>query len=336
MSDDRRTNHWRRVRQGLAEAASGWLYDPNVRFVDYGFREKDAELRIGEEPRIRVHVVKKIPRGPALEAATAAGVTGGEIPREFAGIPVDCPQGAYQLHQSPFGGRAFSGAFVTRGKADARTGRIQPLRGGISISDARRPIAGTLGGPVLDRSTGQMMILSNWHVLSGVFGRPGGAIFQPGRLDGGMLTDRVAMLDRDAMGSNLDAAVATLGDERPVVNGQWGLHPVRGPTLAQLGMWVGKSGRTSGVTRGLVTGVEGTQRAYYPAAGYRVIRHVISITPGDAELSLPGDSGAFWIDEATNRVVALHFAGNQPGQVEEALAIDIGPILDALRVDLYV
>jgi endonuclease G len=336
VSDDRRTDHWRRVRQGLAEAVRGWLYDPNVRFVDYGFREKDGELRMGEEPRIRVHVVKKIPAGPALEAATATGVTSGEIPPQIAGIPVDCPQGAYRLHQSPYGGRAFRGAFVARGKADVRTSRIQPLRGGISISDARRPIAGTLGGPVFDRSTGQTMILSNWHVLSGVFGRPGGAIFQPGRLDGGTLTDRVATLDRDAMASNLDAAVARLGDERPVVNGQWGLHPVRGSTVAQLGMLVGKSGRTSGVTRGMVTGVEGTQRAYYAAAGYRVIRHVISITPGDAELSLPGDSGAFWVDEATNKVVALHFAGNQPGETEEALAIDIGPILDALGVDLYV
>jgi hypothetical protein len=336
VCDDRPADHWRRVGQGLAEAVGGWLYDPNVRFVDYGFREKDGELRMGEEPRIRVHVVKKIPLGPALEAASATGVTNGEIPPQFAGIPVDCPQGAYRPHQLPYGARAFKGAFAARGKANVQRGWIQPLRGGISISDARRPIAGTLGGPVLDRSTGQTMILSNWHVLSGVFGRPGGAIFQPGRLDGGTPTDQVATLDRDAMASNLDAAVARLGDERPVVNEQWGLRPVRGATLAQLGMLVVKSGRTSGVTRGVVTGVEGTQRTHYTGAGYRVIRHVISITPGDAELSLPGDSGAFWIDEATNKVVALHFAGNQPGQTEEALAIDIGPILDALGVDLYV
>src|SRR5262245_7347162 len=291
---------------------------------------------MGEEPRIRVHVVKKIPPGPALEAATVTGVTSGEIPPQFAGIPVDIPQGAYRLHQSTAGGRALSSAFAAPGLATVRTRRIQPLRGGISISDGRRPIAGTLGGPVLDRSTGHAMILSNWHVLSGVFGRPGGAILQPGRLDGGTPTDQVARLDRNAMTSNLDAAVATLGDERPIVNGPWGLRPIRGSALAQLGMSVEKSGRTSGVTRGVVTGVEGTKRTYYAGAGYRVIRHVISITPGDPELSLPGDSGAMWIDEATTKVVALHFAGNQPGHTEEALAIDIGPVLDALGVDLYV
>ena len=90
------------------------------------------------------------------------------------------------------------------------------------------------------------------------------------------------------------------------------------------------------MTRGIVTGVHGTQRMYYARAGYRVIRRVISITPGDAELSRGGDSGSFWIEEGQGNVVALHFAGNQPSQPEEALAIDIEPILDALEVDLRV
>ena len=178
------------------------------------------------------------------------------------------------------------------------------------------------------------MILSNWHVLSGVYGYPGESILQPGRLDGGMQADQVAVLARDAMASNIDAAVATLGDERPVVNAPLGLEPVAGLGTAQLGMTVTKSGRTSAVTRGVVAGVEGTQRTYYAGVGYRVIRNVISISPGDAELSLPGDSGAWWIDAGTNNVVGLHFAGNQLGQPEEALAIDIAPVLDALRVDL--
>ena len=332
MNAQERSAYWTRVRRGLAEAISGWLYDPNVRYIDYGFREKESELRMDEEPRIRVHVVEKIPAGPALEAAAARGVTGGEIPRQFAGIPVDCPPGAYRLHPST----GIGPAVATRATANTRTGRVQPLRGGISVSDARRPIAGTLGGPVVDRATGQTMILSNWHVLSGVYGYPGEPIFQPGRFDGGTQADQVATLDRNSMASNLDAAVATLGDERLVVNAPWDLEPVTGLATAQLGMAVTKSGRTSGVTRGVITGVEGTQRTYYDGAGYRVIRNVISITPGDAELSLPGDSGAWWIDAATNNVVGLHFAGNQPGQPEEALAIDIAPVLDALGVDLYV
>lgn len=315
--------HWRTVRRGLAEAVSGWLYDRNVRFIDYGFHEHDGELQFEAEPRIRVHVVQKFPEGPALEAATAAGVTDGEIPKQFAGVPVGCPQGSYRPHQS-------------WGVGGGRRERVQPLRGGISISDAYRPVAGTLGGPVRDRVTGQPMILSNWHVLSGYAGQPGWPIYQPGRADGGGPADEVARLVRHAMGSNLDAAVAVLSGERPAVNYPLDLSPVRGYALAQLGMYVKKSGRTTGVTQGVVTGVEGTQRMYYAGVGYRMIKRVFTVTPGDRELSLGGDSGSFWIDESTMHAVGLHFGGNAAGMPEQALAIDIGPILDALGVDLLV
>ena len=338
MSDDRPGNHWRRVRQGLDEAVRGWLYDPNVRYIDYGFPEKDSELRLDDEPHIRVHVVRKFQQGPALEAATGRGITSGEIPDQFAGIPVDRPQSAYRPHQPPWSANRWTlgGTGPFSEPVNPRTRRTAPLRGGVSVSDQYRRIAGTLGGPVVDRRTGALMLLSNWHVLSGVFGRPGWSIYQPGRGDGGGTADRVATLERDAMAANLDAAVATLTDERAVVSQPWGLPAVRGVNLAQLGMRVEKSGRTTGVTRGIVTGVDGTQRMYYAGAGYRVIRRVISITPGDAELSRGGDSGSFWIEEGQGNVVALHFAGNQPSQPEEALAIDIGPILDALEVDLRV
>ena len=338
MNDDRPGNHWRRVRQGLDEAVRGWLYDPNVRYIDYGFPEKDTELRLDDEPHIRVHVVRKFQQGPALEAATGLGITRGEIPDQFAGIPVDRPQSSYRPHQPPWsaGGWTPGGTGIFSQPVNLRTRRTAPLRGGISVSDQYRRIAGTLGGPVVDRRTGALMLLSNWHVLSGVSGRLGWSIYQPGRGDGGGMADRVATLERDAMAASLDAAVATLTDARAVVNQPWGLPAVRGFNLAQLGMSVEKSGRTTGVTRGIVTGVNGTQRMYYAGAGYRVIRRVISITPGDAELSRGGDSGSFWIEEGRGNVVALHFAGNQPSQPEEALAIDIEPILDALEVDLHV
>jgi endonuclease G len=308
----------------LREAVRGWLFDENVMFVDYGYREKDKRRRFDQPPCIRVHVFQKFPRGPALEAATAAGVTGGEIPDSFNDIPVDRPQTAYRVHQAP----PSSGV--------NRFGRVNPLRGGASISDVYRPIAGTLGAPVRDRQTGARMILSNWHVFGGVYGQVGWPICQPGRADGGTSADNVATLTRHGMTSNVDAAVAELNGTRYASSAPLELPAVRGTSLAQLGMTVVKSGRTSRVTRGIVTGVEGTQRLYYPGFGYRVVRHIISITPGDADLSGRGDSGALWIEEASMNAVGLHFAGNAPGQPEEALAIDIDRVLDALEVDLDV
>jgi hypothetical protein len=145
------------------------------------------------------------------------------------------------------------------------------------------------------------------------------------------------MLVRHAMNANLDAAVASLSGVRAARNHQFDLWSVRGPAMAQLGMDVVKSGRTSAVTSGRVTGVEGTPKISYGSIGERQIRHVATVTPtGAGELSEPGDSGSFWIDEATRDVVGLHFAGNAPGQPEEALMIDIIPILDALNVDLLI
>ena len=192
MNDDRPGNHWRRVRQGLDEAVRGWLYDPNVRYIDYGFPEKDTELRLDDEPHIRVHVVHKFQQGPALEAATERGITRGEIPDQFAGIPVDRPQSSYRPHQPPWsaGGWTLGGPSIFSEPVNLRTRRTAPLRGGISVSDQYRRIAGTLGGPVVDRRTGALMLLSNWHVLSGVSGRPGWSIYQPGRGDGGGMADR--------------------------------------------------------------------------------------------------------------------------------------------------
>jgi endonuclease G len=64
----------------------------------------------------------------------------------------------------------------------------------------------------------------------------------------------------------------------------------------------------------------------------RVIRQVITIEPlnGFAEVSRPGDSGAWWMDTATRQVIGLHFAGsNFP---ERALAMDMQPVLNALNV----
>jgi endonuclease G len=179
------------------------------------------------------------------------------------------------------------------------------------------------------------MILSNWHVLAGMWhAKPGWPIYQPGRGDGGTSADTVAKLSRHAMASSLDAAVAQLTGSRQLVNDQFDLDPVTGVGWAQLGMEVIKSGRKTDVTYGRVTGVEGTIRISYSGV-QRLIRNVITIEPSRGpEVSAGGDSGSFWLEEETMHAVGLHFAGgNQP---ERALAIDMQPVLDALNVDIAI
>jgi endonuclease G len=310
----------------MREAVRRYIYDPNVRFIDFGWPERGGTL-VEDQLCVRVHVIKKIPPGPALEVATQKGITGGPIPDTIAGFPVDIPQGAYRLQQW------FGGGWQR--PATPRARRSDPMQGGISISNAYQNIYGTLGGLVIDRETGARMILSNWHVLAGAWhARPGWPIYQPGRGDGGSRADTVATFSRHAMSSNLDAAVAELTGNRQLINDQFDLAPVRGVGCAQVGMEVIKSGRMTDVTRGRVTGIEGTARMPYSGV-YRLIRNVMTIEPrGEPEVSAGGDSGSFWLDEATKNVVGLHFAGSD--HPERALAIDMQPILAALNVDMVV
>jgi endonuclease G len=314
-----------RARLALREAVRFHLFDPNVGLIDFGHPEHDG--RIAEDQlAIRIHVRKKL-TDIALEAAVAAGYTR-PIPAMIGGFPTDVPEGVYHLHVWSWRPKPWASP------AGAPTAHANPLRGGVSISDEYHIAAGTLGGKVIDRTTGAEMILSNWHVLVADWSaQPGQRVEQPGRLDGGALADTVAALTRDAMAANLDAAVATLDGSRPLINDQLGLGAIVGVGRAELGMELVKSGRTTGVTYARVTAVEGTAKIAYGTVE-RVIRQVITIEPdmGSGQVSAPGDSGSLWLDAATMRAIGLHFAGSD--MPERALALDMPSVLDALNVDI--
>lgn len=316
-----------RARLALREAVRAYLFDPNVSLIDFGHPEHGGRIA-EDELAIRFHVCRKL-SGPALEAAVGAGQTR-PIPPVIAGFPTDVPEGIYRLQQQGLGW----GGWAQPPAVNSRLVRTDPLQGGLSISDENHYAAGTLGGLVIDRMTGAMMILSNWHVLVVDWGvRAGQRIYQPGRLDGGTSLDTVATLTRDAMSANLDAAVASLNDSRRFINDQFDLEPAAGVGQAELDMQVVKSGRTSGVTYGRVTAIEGIAKMTY---GFleRIIRHVVTIEPqmNFAEVSAAGDSGSWWLDQATGQAIGLHFAGSD--YPERGLALEMPAVLDALNVDL--
>ena len=314
-----------RARLALRGAIRTFLFDPNVNLIGMGYPEHAGQIA-ENELAIRVHVKQKL-AGPALEAATEAGRTA-FIPPEIGGFPTDVLQGTYQLH--PW--RSWR-PWQPSTEVDVRAARSNPMQGGISISDEFHVACGTLGGKVHDRITGAEMILSNWHVLAADWhARRGQLIYQPGRLDGGTAMNAVARLTRDAMAVNLDAAVATLTGSRPLTGEQLGVGTVTGAGSGQLGLQVVKSGRKSRITYGRIVEIDSTARIRY---GYleRIIRNVMSIEPlNGGEISMPGDSGSWWLNAETSEAIGLHFAGtNLP---ERALALDMPLVLDALGVDI--
>jgi endonuclease G, mitochondrial len=309
-----------RVRLAISEAVRDHLVaEDNVTAVDFGLPEHGGELAEGELA-IRVHVREKL----SLGMLEAAGIS--PVEPTIGGFRTDVLEGSYRPQLWWSGARA-------RAVADPRLARSDPLRGGISISNERQHSAGTLGAKVIDRSTSAEMILSNWHVLVGDWaGRPGQRIYQPGRLDGGTGADSVATLTRDAMAAGLDAAVATQTGARGLVNDQVDLGPVGGVGQASLGLEVEKSGRTTAVTHGRVTGVSGVAQITYSGVR-RLIKRVVTIDPlPGGEVSRPGDSGSLWIASQGRLGIGLHFAGGDAP--ERALALDLPHVLAALDVDL--
>jgi endonuclease G len=315
-----------RARLALHKAAREFLFDPNVNLMGIGYPEHNG--RIAEnELAIRVHVSQKL-RGVALETATAAGYTR-PIPTQVDGFSTDVLQGKYHLHQW----RSWRGWWKPATSRNERAMSADPMRGGISISDEFHLTSGTLGGKVYDRVTGEEMILSNWHVLAGDWrARRGQLIYQPGRLDGGTFANASAYLNRHAMDVNLDAAVATLTGRRRLINEQLGLGPVTGASNGQLGVYVGKSGRSSSITYGRIVEINSLARIRY---GYleRLIRDVMIIDPWNGgEVSRSGDSGSWWLNAATKQAVGLHFAGSDVP--ERALALNMQSVLEALDVEI--
>lgn len=314
-----------RARRALHDACRGHLYDPNVTSIDVGFPRRAGQIERGKLA-IRFHVAQKL-YGVALETAALAGETE-PLPAYVGEFETDVLEGRYRPRWWTVPGRW--SPTVT----NPRMRRQDPVRGGISVSRDGAYGSGTLGSVVTDRATGRPMILSNWHVFVADWAtRPGVAVYQPGLTDGGTFQDMVGRYARDAMPVNLDAAVATVNGARGLSREQLGLGAVRGVAAAEPGMLVVKSGRTTGITQGEVTGVDGAAKLTYRGLD-RVIRQVVTIdqVDGVGVVSDAGDSGSLWLDASTDACVALHFAGsNVP---ERALGMDIGRVLDALGVDL--
>ncbi|MGH9720001.1 MAG: hypothetical protein ACRD8O_07295, partial [Bryobacteraceae bacterium] len=229
--------------------------------------------------------------------------------------------------------------------------RRRPIVGGISISPLNADFVGTLGcfvRRVTAGGTQQIFALSNNHVLADVDRLPiGTRIVQPGPETGPTQTaDLFARLHTvipirfpaggQPVANRFDAAIATVTDQNLIRRGNmFGINNYDPARIAapRPGMRVVKCGRTTGVTRGVVTAtnVQGVNINYGTQQQPRITTFTDTVSirnPGGPSFSRPGDSGSVILEEATGRPVALLFAGDGT----TTTACEFGPLCTRLRI----
>jgi hypothetical protein len=260
-----------------------------------------------------------------------------------------------QLAQSA-GTRALSTVPVQQvpvGVVDALSHRARrrPAPGGCSVGHVN-VTAGTLGSRAIGTTApwnNRHLILSNNHVLANSnAGRVNDSIIQPGAFDGGRHPgDQVAVLAKwvpinfGGAANFVDCAVGWAWHER--IRGEQmymsGSNVAfyrtgTAPIAATLGMIVGKSGRTTGLTQGRVTAIGVSVNVNFGGGRVALFRDQIAIQSVNSNpFSAGGDSGSLIWRWATGvQPVGLLFAGgggttfaNVIGRVLSALAIRLLP-----------
>ncbi|HUI08271.1 MAG TPA: hypothetical protein VL486_14825 [Verrucomicrobiae bacterium] len=239
--------------------------------------------------------------------------------------------------------------------SDHQVAQARPIQLGTSGGNIRDQsyaycCSGTLGALVEDRK-GRLYILSNNHVLARTNrGQKGNPITQPGLVDANCslsdsdavatLTRRKALhFDRDQW-NVVDCALAQILPGQVDTNGNiLGIGILNAqPVAATVGLAVKKSGRTSGVTQGVVAAVDVSILVDYDRVcglGTRVALfvHQIRITPGGfGDFSEGGDSGSLVVEDVDScpRPVGLLFAGGN----SDTFANPIIKVLGRLKVSL--
>jgi endonuclease G len=305
-----------------------WLRRPGVTAVDVGYKLKDGKLT--DEVAIRIHVKRKLPIDALSEHDRFSDRA---RPAKLGAFSIDVVEAEY--------GPAHAAPAVIEAPEDVdRRDRVDPLVGGVSVGNPRIS-AGTLGAVVWDRTDCEVCILSNWHVLCGGSACTADeAIYQPGRADGGVAADTAAELKRWRLDQDTDAALARLTGSRTHSRDILGLNPIVGlEENPALGMNVSKSGRTTGVTQGMIDGVSLSVTLNYGGGTVQTFNGQLHIIPRppwpavDYEVSRGGDSGSVWIADDTGRAVGLHFAGETDASpsAEHAIANRMVRVADLLN-----
>jgi hypothetical protein len=257
-----------------------------------------------------------LPNGtPAVRVYLASGDVGG-LPASLEGVPV-----------TP----VVTGQFMARSNPTLRA-RPAPL--GYSVGHFAIT-AGSIGARVVD-GAGNVYILSNNHVLANSNAASiGDAIYQPGAYDGGTAADQIATLfafkpiNFSGGANTFDAAIARstpaeLGFASPTDDGYGApssqiFGDANGDGMfddvnSLLGLPVQKYGRTTKLTHGQITGINGTVTVCYEVLYIFCIKsatYTNQLIVDAAGFSGGGDSGSLIVtDNGSLNPVGLLFAGS--------------------------
>ena len=193
----------------------------------------------------------------------------------------------------------------------ANTNRYRPALGGVSIGHYQIT-AGTLGCLVKDRKTTAVFMLSNNHVLANSNNaKKNDPILQPGSYDGGKKPkDTIGYLDKwiaiqfNNQVNFIDAALAKPKNKSWVKPEILQIGIPTGHGEAKLGIFVQKSGRTTGYTTGKIKDISATVKVQYDQKVALFQNQILTTA-----MSQGGDSGSLVLDQQ-KRAVGLLFAGS--------------------------
>ncbi|MFK8024900.1 MAG: hypothetical protein AB8G26_13150 [Ilumatobacter sp.] len=325
---DQRRNEIRPVKRRVEDEL---LSKKNVHGVDIAEKITDGEAT--GELSIVVYVEEK---GGRLAAKD-------KVPEEIDGIKTDV-QVAEVFRPHP--------ALLLQDDVEIHPDEVRydTLQGGMSIGPCRSifkeppevdtagnyVFTGTLGCIVTDRTSGDPMMLTNFHVACvDDTWSVGDRISQPSLVDTGSCpTDDVGAIVRAVLSSNVDGAVLSI-DSRPTSCEILEIGDITGTATTTDGAAVRKRGRTTGYTHGEVTSVDYTTAIDYgdgigSVTFYDQIRIAVDSSQS-TQFGNSGDSGSVVVD-ANDKVVGLYFAGTSDGSL--GVANPIAVVLDELDVDM--
>jgi hypothetical protein len=218
--------------------------------------------------------------------------------------------------------------------------RVRPLRPGLSISHPA-VTAGTLGGFVRLPGSGQLLVLSNNHVLAASDAAAvGDPVFQPGVADGGTAADQIGALGAfveltPEPGNLVDAAVAALAPDVGADPGGYPGGPLAGLVAAIEDLdpeeEVEKVGRTTGHTRGRITAVEVDGVGVQYDEGVVTFDDQVEVEGLTGEFSAGGDSGSVVWRSRDRAPFGLLFAGSATGGSAGGGVTFANPLVTVLR-----
>ena len=265
---------------------------------------------------------------PAIKVyKKSAGFMG--VPTSLEGIPVLVEETG-EFHAFP---ASKKGGSPTSSSINSGSRFAHPVPIGVSTGNQGECSVGTISARVKD-GVGNIYALSNNHVYALENNAPlNSSVLQPGLYDTrcsfnpnnviGSLSKFEAIVFSRSASNTVDAAIATsnvslLGNSTP--SDGYGT-PQSAIVSAFVGQSVMKYGRTSALTTGQVTGINGTVLVTYNSGTARFVNQII--VGSSKPFIKAGDSGSLLVTNPSANPVGLLFAGASSGKTAIANPIDL-------------